>query len=136
MVHGPADLRERFNQTFGFAGDGGGRDSETGQDRRNDSLGLLDEREQEVNRLQLLVPETPGDALRRRQSLLGLDREFVKASSHLRSFSPLAQLGHLRSASYCDERRVRARRNLSRRSLSGAVPQKPLKMALPCAFTR
>ena len=124
MVHSPADLRERFNQTFGFAGDGGGRDSETGQNRRHDSLGLLDEREKEVDRLQLLVAETPGDVLRRLQGLLGLDREFVKTSSHLRSFSPLAQLGHrLRSASYRDERRVRARRNLSRRSLSGAVPQ-------------
>src|SRR5712691_10516842 len=95
MVLGPADLRERFNQNFGFVGDGGGRDPETGQDRRHDSLRLLDEREQEVDRLQLLVAETPGDVLRRLQGLLGLDREFVKTSSHLRSFSPVVNLGNL-----------------------------------------
>src|SRR5207245_11145425 len=94
----------------------------------------LEGRGEEVDRRQWRGDETPGGALRRLHSLVGLVREFVKASSHLRSFPPLAQLGDLRSASYCDERRVRARRNLSRRSLSGAVPQKPLKMTLPGAL--
>ena len=83
VLRGAANLGKAVEQLLGFLGERGGPDAEARQDGRDGSLRLLDQRQQQMGRLELLVAVAAGNLLRALQRFLCSDRELVKSRGHM-----------------------------------------------------
>ena len=82
MLGRAAHFGKCVEQFLGFACDRSGLDAQAGQNRRNRPLRLLDQRQHQVQRLELLVAVAAGKLLGRLHRFLRLYREFVESRRH------------------------------------------------------